>query len=202
MESIAEIKKVFADADISEYSGLIEKYGDDERDGVKKIIASAQKKINALEKEKARSYKMFEFERKYADKGYICGIDEVGRGPLAGPVVAAAVILPKDCDILYLNDSKQLTPKKIPAMRPEIICISASLSTGSTSTQKGICTKTKRAVSANTQEQPSYFLFIRTIQTNNLSCRPILEESLSCRFLHPHGRKSAALTPRNNAHLW
>lgn len=93
MESIAEIKKVFADADISEYSGLIEKYGDDERDGVKKIIASAQKKINALEKEKARSYKMFEFERKYADKGYICGIDEVGRGPLAGPVVAAAVIL-------------------------------------------------------------------------------------------------------------
>ena len=55
MESIAEIKKVFADADISEYSGLIEKYGDDERDGVKKIIASAQKKINALEKEKARN---------------------------------------------------------------------------------------------------------------------------------------------------
>ena len=112
MESIAEIKKVFADADISEYSGLIEKYGDDERDGVKKIIASAQKKINALEKEKARSYKMFEFERKYADKGYICGIDEVGRGPLAGPVVAAAVILPKDCDILYINDSKKLTAAK------------------------------------------------------------------------------------------
>ena len=112
MESIAEIKKVFANADISEYSGLIEKYGDDERDGVKKIIASAQKKINALEKEKARSYKMFEFERKYADKGYICGIDEVGRGPLAGPVVAAAVILPKDCDILYINDSKKLTAAK------------------------------------------------------------------------------------------
>ena len=112
MESIAEIKKVFADADISEYSGLIEKYGDDERDGVKKIIASAQKKINALEKEKARSYKMFEFERKYADKGYICGIDEVGRGPLAGPVVAAAVILPKDCDILYINDSKKLSAAK------------------------------------------------------------------------------------------
>ena len=64
MESIAEIKKVFADADISEYSGLIEKYGDDERDGVKKIIASAQKKINAHEKENARSYKMYEFERK------------------------------------------------------------------------------------------------------------------------------------------
>ena len=44
--------------------------------------------------------------------GFVCGIDEVGRGPLAGPVVAGAVILPKDCSILYLNDSKQLSAKK------------------------------------------------------------------------------------------
>lgn len=51
-------------------------------------------------------------KKEYASYGYICGIDEVGRGPLAGPVVAGAVILPKDCKILYLNDSKQLTAKK------------------------------------------------------------------------------------------
>ena len=57
-------------------------------------------------------YQMFEFERKYAEFHYICGIDEVGRGPLAGPVCAGAVILPKDCDILYINDSKQLSAKK------------------------------------------------------------------------------------------
>ena len=44
----------------------------------------------------------------YKRQGYICGIDEVGRGPLAGPVVAGAVILPKDCDILYINDSKKM----------------------------------------------------------------------------------------------
>ena len=49
---------------------------------------------------------MLTFERQYAEYEYICGIDEVGRGPLAGPVMAAAVILPKDMDILYLNDSK------------------------------------------------------------------------------------------------
>ena len=55
---------------------------------------------------------MMYFEEKYKDYTYICGIDEVGRGPLAGPVMAAAVILPKDCDILYLNDSKKLTEKK------------------------------------------------------------------------------------------
>ena len=121
MESIAEIKKVFADADISEYSGLIEKYGDDERDGVKKIIASAQKKINALEKEKARSYKMFEFERKYADKGYICGIDEAGRGPLAGPVVVAGAIMPEDSMIEGVNDSKKVSEKKREILYDKII---------------------------------------------------------------------------------
>ena len=52
------------------------------------------------------------YEKKYDDCGYICGIDEVGRGPLAGPVVAGAVILPKDCKILYINDSKKLSAKK------------------------------------------------------------------------------------------
>ena len=55
---------------------------------------------------------MMQFEHKYEHLGYLCGIDEVGRGPLAGPVVACAVILPKDCDILWLNDSKKLTAKK------------------------------------------------------------------------------------------
>jgi len=53
-----------------------------------------------------------EYEHKYEYLGYLCGIDEVGRGPLAGPVVACAVILPKDHGILYLNDSKKLTAKK------------------------------------------------------------------------------------------
>ena len=57
---------------------------------------------------------MLSFERKYYEQGYryICGIDEVGRGPLAGPVVTCAVILPKDETILYLNDSKQVSKKK------------------------------------------------------------------------------------------
>lgn len=65
-----------------------------------------------LAKERERIYSISEYERKYADCEFICGIDEVGRGPLAGPVVAGAVILPKDCDILYINDSKKLSEKK------------------------------------------------------------------------------------------
>lgn len=73
---------------------------------------AAIKRAAKLQKEKERVYAMTEFERSYPDAEYICGIDEVGRGPLAGPVVAAAVILPKDCEILYINDSKKLSEKR------------------------------------------------------------------------------------------
>jgi len=65
-----------------------------------------------LEKELLRLEAMKEFERQYSDCTFICGIDEAGRGPLAGPVVAGAAILPKDSTILYLNDSKKLSEKR------------------------------------------------------------------------------------------
>ena len=64
----------------------------------------------ALERQRLEG--MREFENKYSDLGAVAGIDEAGRGPLAGPVVACAVILPKDEEILYLNDSKKLSEKK------------------------------------------------------------------------------------------
>ena len=112
MESIAEIKEKIRDASLQEIPDILNVYAADTRDGVRKLIAAAQKKMDAFEKEKVRIYKMEEFERQNEEKGYICGIDEVGRGPLAGPVMAGAVILPPNCDILYLNDSKQLSEKK------------------------------------------------------------------------------------------
>lgn len=65
-----------------------------------------------LEKELERLSFMREFERQYEDCAFICGIDEAGRGPLAGPVAAGAAILPKDCQILYLNDSKKLSESR------------------------------------------------------------------------------------------
>ena len=111
-QKISEIKGLFQAANTDRLPELISLYEQDERGGVQAVIASAQKKLAALEKEKARIEVMKEYEYHYAQAGYICGIDEVGRGPLAGPVVAGAVILPKDCQILYLNDSKQLSEKK------------------------------------------------------------------------------------------
>ena len=73
---------------------------------------TAQRRLDKLSTEKERIEKLKIYEYQYEIYGNVCGIDEVGRGPLAGPVVAGAVILPKDCDILYINDSKQLTEKK------------------------------------------------------------------------------------------
>lgn len=80
-----------------------------------------KKQQERLEKEIARTKAMSVFEEKYKDYQYICGIDEVGRGPLAGPVVAGAVILPKDDMILYLNDSKKLSEKKREMLYDEIM---------------------------------------------------------------------------------
>lgn len=73
-----------------------------------------------LEKELTRLEAMREYEDTYDACAYICGIDEAGRGPLAGPVVAAAAVLPKDCQIFYLNDSKKLSEKKRDLLFDEI----------------------------------------------------------------------------------
>ena len=80
-----------------------------------------RKQQERLEKELARTEAMSVYEKEYGACRYICGIDEVGRGPLAGPVVAGAVILPKDGSILYLNDSKKLSEKKREALYEEIM---------------------------------------------------------------------------------
>ena len=113
MGSMTDIKAALQHAATrEEYVSFIEEYSSDERAGVKKLVESAEKKLKALEKEMARREEMKKYEKEYAHLGPICGIDEVGRGPLAGPVYTAAVVLPPDCDILYVNDSKKLSEKK------------------------------------------------------------------------------------------
>ena len=120
-KSISEFKKEFEQADRQSLVTLYEKYAEDNRAGVVSLIAKYKKQEEKLEAEKRRMENMYIYERKYDDFQYICGIDEVGRGPLAGPVVAGAVILPKDCDILYLNDSKQLSEKMREKLYDEIM---------------------------------------------------------------------------------
>lgn len=120
-ESISAIQEKFNDIKVTELPALMEMYCRDERLGVKKIIEKAKKRYSSYCNELERLEQMKEFEYKYKEYSYICGIDEVGRGPLAGPVVAGAVILPKDCKILYLNDSKQVSAKKREELYDEIM---------------------------------------------------------------------------------
>ncbi len=95
-----------------ELEQFIKEYGSDERSGVISLVNKAKKAIESIDKEILRTEGLKKYEYEYAEYGYVCGIDEVGRGPFAGPVVACAVILPANSNILYLNDSKKLSEKK------------------------------------------------------------------------------------------
>ena len=93
-------------------------------------MAARVLKGERLEKELARLEAMTQYEKEYEAYAYVCGIDEAGRGPLAGPVAAGAVILPKDCRILYLNDSKKLSEKRREELFEEIKEKAAAWSVG------------------------------------------------------------------------
>ena len=120
-EKIGDIKEQLKSITDSQLAQFIEAYGSDERGGVIKLVDSAKKRLDKYEKELIRTEGLKKYEREYASYAHICGIDEVGRGPLAGPVVACAVILPKDCDILYINDSKKLSAAKREALYDKIM---------------------------------------------------------------------------------
>lgn len=121
MDTICGIKSQAASINISEIQEFINLYNDDERIGVQKIIASVLKRKDKYGKELERLKEMHRYENEYRNYKYICGIDEVGRGPFAGPVVAGAVILPSDCNILYINDSKKLSAAKREELYDEIM---------------------------------------------------------------------------------
>ena len=125
MKSTAQIQDLYRSigpADMEALEQFRARYSQDERAGVRRLAAQAEGRIVKLRAERERLEQMRSFERDCREKGYrlICGIDEAGRGPLAGPVVAGAVILPEDCEILGLNDSKKLTPKRREVLYEEV----------------------------------------------------------------------------------
>jgi len=114
MKIVYDIKREFEQCPMEDISKLIELYSTDTRGGVQKIIQTHMRKLEKYQKEILRVETMLEFEKIYHEKGheFIAGVDEVGRGPLAGPVVSAAVILPKGLIIPNVNDSKKLPQRK------------------------------------------------------------------------------------------
>ena len=130
MEKTSEIRRKLAESRVEALPELISCYEGDARDGTQAAVAAARRRIEAHEKELARTEGMKRYEREYAAYSYICGIDEAGRGPFAGPVVAGAVILPKDCSLLYLNDSKKLSEKKREELYEKIMETAISVGVG------------------------------------------------------------------------
>lgn len=133
---IGEIRDLLQAAEDQMLPDFITRFESDERSGVQQLVQRAQKRLDTLEKERERLMAMHQYEEQYNDCQAICGIDEAGRGPLAGPVVAAAVILPKDCEILYLNDSKQLSAKKRELLYDEIMEKAVSVGVGYATPQR------------------------------------------------------------------
>lgn len=134
--TITEITNILKTADERELASLITEFSEDQRVGVIKQVAAAAKRLSAYEAELARIEKMKAYEKQYAGYDYICGIDEVGRGPLAGPVVACAVILPKDTRLLYVNDSKQLSKAKREMLYKQIIEEAVAVGIGTASEKR------------------------------------------------------------------
>ncbi|MBP2100319.1 ribonuclease HII [Enterococcus rivorum] len=112
-ESIQDIKKALKEI-TSPSDERITLWKSDQRSGVKQALSQWEKQRIRTENELKRYEEMKQFEKAAYRNGHrlIAGIDEVGRGPLAGPVVAAAVILPDNCTLLGVNDSKKLSTKK------------------------------------------------------------------------------------------
>ena len=128
--TIAEIKKLLSSGDVS--TDLLIKLENDSRQGVQRLVKSY--KMQKAKKEKAfLEFKTrFSYEKEFwCQNKLVAGVDEVGRGPLAGPVVTAAVILDKNFDLIDVNDSKKLTPKKrnelFPMILDKAVCVSVGL---------------------------------------------------------------------------
>lgn len=109
---ISEIKSILEASTIETLPAFIEEFSNDDRTGVFNLVNQARSRIRKYEEEVNRIETMRIYEEKYNSYEYIGGIDEVGRGPLAGPVVTCALILPKGERILYANDSKKLSASK------------------------------------------------------------------------------------------
>lgn len=166
MATIKEIQTQLAGVtDLS--SSLFASLAEDERVGVQVAIKKRQREIQADLAEEQRLEAMLTYEKKLYASGLelIAGIDEVGRGPLAGPVVAAAVILPKNCKIKGLNDSKKISKKKHQEIYDQVIEQALAIGLGFKSNQVidqvNIYEATKLAMKeavANLQLSPQHLL--------------------------------------------
>lgn len=136
-ESISQVRERLRQCPPSDLTSFIEFYASDERAGVRELVAQARRKMDRCLAEEARMDSIMTFEKKaWETFSYVAGIDEVGRGPLAGPVLAAAVILPRGHRILGINDSKKLSAKRRETLYDQIMEEALSVGFGMSSPER------------------------------------------------------------------
>ena len=118
--SAKEVVGLLAGATLEEAPLLIERYADDPRRQVQQAVARARRRIERESSERDRVLGMYETMRLMGGQGIVLGIDEVGRGAVAGPLTVAAVALPYEPVVWGINDSKQLSPARREALRERI----------------------------------------------------------------------------------
>ena len=125
--TISEIREILLGSPSEEFLVELEL---DQRVAVKKLLQAYHKRIEKAALERERFHKMLSYERQYYDEGakLIAGVDEAGRGPLAGPLVIAAVVMPQEFFISGLNDSKQISASKRDKLYDEILQKALSVS--------------------------------------------------------------------------
>lgn len=132
--TIKEVKELLNSGTVTEKE--LRKLRQDERSGVKKLLVSYDRKKARLAKKRAEFLKRFSYEKEFwHKKQLVAGVDEVGRGPLAGPVVTAAVIIDEKFNLIDVNDSKKLSPKKRLELYPQILQQAVSVGIGIKSAQ-------------------------------------------------------------------
>ena len=112
MQTVNEIRTLLKDADEHEFHALERALRADTRKGVAQALETARKRLQAEAQERERVNGLYEYERGLSNGGVVLGLDEVGRGPLAGPLTVGGVILPSQPQILGLNDSKQIPEQR------------------------------------------------------------------------------------------
>lgn len=165
--TLTEMKRIFQTGSLEEQQKLIELMVEDQRKGAQSFLRQFLKKREKDQAEAQRIRLLWEKERTLAKEGYqyIAGLDEVGRGPLAGPVVAACVILPLECKLPGLNDSKKLSPAEREELAELIMRKAVAWSIGSVDNQEidrlNILQATKKAMLmaiSNIAYKPDYLL--------------------------------------------
>lgn len=128
-----KLEEIKAELDHLDGEALLDactRYEEDGRKSVQQLLARCRRRVEKEAAERERISQMRGYERELAGNVVFCGIDEAGRGPLAGPVVAAAAIMPAGCDILYINDSKQLSEAKREELYERIMKEAVSVGVG------------------------------------------------------------------------